>query len=63
MSIHTGGELERRLIALMDGTRTRADLYSELAPLLVTDKSEAELMAELDTSLKTLAQLGIFLPN
>jgi SAM-dependent methyltransferase len=56
-AIVTGGDVERRLISLLDGTRTRAALFAELAPLLITGKSEAELQIELETSLNTLGRL------
>jgi SAM-dependent methyltransferase len=56
-SIVTGGEVERRLISLLDGTRTRADLFAELSPLLTTSKSVTELQSELETSLHTLGRL------
>jgi len=55
--IAANGEVERRLISLLDGTRTRQELFAELAPMLVTGKSEAELKAELESSLNTLGRL------
>jgi methyltransferase-like protein/ubiquinone/menaquinone biosynthesis C-methylase UbiE len=53
------GELESRLISLLDGTRTLAALASELAPLLQVGKSTVEFEAELEVSLKALGRLGL----
>jgi 2-polyprenyl-3-methyl-5-hydroxy-6-metoxy-1,4-benzoquinol methylase len=60
-SLITDGQLERRLIALLDGTRTRDDLFAELSPMLSTGKSEAELKAELEVSLNTLGKLCLLM--
>jgi methyltransferase-like protein/trans-aconitate methyltransferase len=59
-TIVTSGDLERRLISLLDGTRTRTELYAELVPMLnTTTKTEEELKAELETTLETLGKLCI----
>ena len=55
--ISTNGAMENRLISLLDGTRTRADLFAELAPLVQSDKPASELEAELEISLNTLGRL------
>jgi len=60
-SVNTGGGLELRLISLLDGTRTRADLLRELAPHLQTDKTQDQLAAELDTTLTTLGKLCLLI--
>ncbi len=59
MTIVTGGGLENRLIALLDGTRTRSDLLAELMPFLNPQKTGAEHQAELDISLNSLARMGL----
>jgi trans-aconitate methyltransferase len=59
VSITATGDVERRLISLLDGTRTRAELVSEISPLLTTSKTAAELKSELETSLTTLGRLGL----
>jgi SAM-dependent methyltransferase len=58
-TIVTSGDVERRLISLLDGTRTRAELYAELAPMLSTDKPEDVLRTELETTLNTMGTLCI----
>jgi cyclopropane fatty-acyl-phospholipid synthase-like methyltransferase/methyltransferase-like protein len=58
-TIVTSGDIERRLISLLDGTRTRVELYAELAPMLSTNKPEEELKAELETTLNTMGTLCI----
>jgi hypothetical protein len=59
VSIGASGDVERRLISLLDGTRTRAQLVSEISPLLTTSKTASELESELETSLTTLGRLGL----
>lgn len=59
ISINISGDIERRLLSLLDGTRTRSDIVAEIKPLLSTSKSEAELHAELDISLSSLGKLGL----
>jgi hypothetical protein len=59
ISIGATGDVERRLISLLDGTRTRAELVSDMSPLLTTSKTAAELESELETSLHSLARLGL----
>jgi methyltransferase-like protein/SAM-dependent methyltransferase len=61
MTLNTSGETERRLIALLDGTRTRDDLFNELRPLLSTEKPDSELRTELETSLQTLGRLAVLI--
>jgi hypothetical protein len=59
VTIVTTGGIENRLITLLDGTRTREDLFAELSPSLQGEKSPGEYRAELDTSLNTLGKLGL----
>jgi methyltransferase-like protein len=47
--------MSSRLITLLDGTRDRAQLYREILPLFKDEKSESERMAELEDTLKKLA--------
>jgi len=59
ITIATDGDLERRLISMLDGTRTRANLAAELASLFSADKSTEDLLTELDTTLKSLGRLSL----
>jgi SAM-dependent methyltransferase len=52
-TILASGDLEKRLISLLDGTRTRADLLADLK------LSGENAGAELDTSLNSLARMAI----
>jgi methyltransferase-like protein len=68
-TVQLGGDLERRLLQLLDGTRNRALLRGELLALLkargafppgLSEEASGELVAaELEKSLEKLAELGL----
>jgi SAM-dependent methyltransferase len=58
-TIEATGDVERGLLGLLDGTRDRASLASELAPMIQPAPSPSELMAELDKNLNKLARFGL----
>ncbi len=58
-AIDATGEVERRLLALLDGTRNRAALASELASTLHPPRDASELARELDNNLQKLARFGL----
>jgi methyltransferase-like protein/ubiquinone/menaquinone biosynthesis C-methylase UbiE len=60
-TIQTSGALEKKLIELLDGTRNREDLLTELIPLLETEKTREELALELNQSLVTLGRLCLLI--
>ncbi len=56
-TIEANGEIERKLLDLLDGTRNRDSLAAALAPL--SDKPPAELIEDLETNLERLARFGL----
>lgn len=55
-----GGELERKLVTLLDGTRDRAALIQEIAPL-VEMADRGEIAKGLEASLVRLGRLGLLM--
>jgi hypothetical protein len=60
-TIVTAGGVENQLISLLDGTRTRADIYAELLPHLQGEKTEAQRLEELEISLHSLGRLSLLM--
>ncbi len=58
-TIEADGELERRLLGLLDGTRARRELASEIAPLLDPPRAAADALQELENNLSKLARFGL----
>jgi methyltransferase-like protein/ubiquinone/menaquinone biosynthesis C-methylase UbiE len=57
--INVPGEVERRFLSLLDGTRDRNALVSELASIFHPPRDASELAKELDKELEKLARLGL----
>ncbi len=57
--IEAVGDVERRLIAAMDGTRTREQLADMVAELIEPVPPREELMRQLEDSLTRLAKMGL----
>lgn len=58
-SIEATGEIERRLLTLLDGTRDRAALCAQLAAMMQPQPRPEKLMAELEKNLTKLARFGL----
>jgi SAM-dependent methyltransferase len=58
-TVEATGDIEKRLLGLLDGTRDRAALASEIAPMIQPSLSPTALMAELDKNLNRLARFGL----
>lgn len=58
-TIELTGEVERRIVAMLDGTRTRAALARDIAPML--GQHENTVSRELDANLAGLAKSGLFI--
>jgi methyltransferase-like protein/2-polyprenyl-3-methyl-5-hydroxy-6-metoxy-1,4-benzoquinol methylase len=58
-TIDVCGELEKHFLTLLDGTRNRDALVSELASILRPPRDAAELAHEVDQNLEKLARLGL----
>src|ERR1039457_437777 len=58
-TVEATGDVAKRLLDLLDGTRDRAALAAELAPMLHPTPSPSELMTELDKNLNKLARFGL----
>ncbi len=56
-TIEATGEIEKRLVGLLDGTRNRASLAAELASC--TDRSPEDLLIDLEKNLAKLARFGL----
>ncbi len=60
-TIEATGDLELRLLALLDGTRDRRDLATEIGPLLEPPRPAPEVLEELDKNLSKLARFGLLI--
>lgn len=58
-TIEATGEVERRLLSLLDGTRDRTTLAAELSLLIEPRREPSELHTELDKNLDKLAKFGL----
>src|SRR5258708_36231002 len=58
-TVEATGEVEKGLLGLLEGTRDRAALAGELAPMLHSPLSPSELMTELEKNLNKLARFGL----
>jgi len=60
-TIDAEGELERYLVTLLDGTRDREALFSELAEAVETDAPRDVFRRMLDQNLEKLGRMGLLL--
>jgi methyltransferase-like protein len=58
-TVEATGDIEKRLLELLDGTHHRAALAAEIGPMIQSSLSPAALMAELDKNLNKLARFGL----
>ena len=58
-TVEATGDIEKRLLELLDGTRNRSALVSEIAPMIQPSLSSTALMAELDKNLNKLSRFGL----
>jgi methyltransferase-like protein len=58
-TILSTGAIEKRLISLLDGTRTREQIFAELKPMLDSSKPDSQLKDEFEISLNSLGRLSI----
>lgn len=58
-TVEATGDIEKRLLDLLDGTRDRAALASEIAPMIHPTPTPTALLAELDKNLNKLARYGL----
>jgi SAM-dependent methyltransferase len=58
-TVEATGDIEKRLLELLDGTRDRAALAAEIGPMIRPSLSHTALMAELDKNLDKLARFGL----
>jgi SAM-dependent methyltransferase len=56
-TVEANGEIERKLLDLLDGTRDRDSLAAELAPF--SDQPPVELIEDLEKNLERLARFGL----